>query len=148
MASIKKITENISQLSTVVAEYSIALNKEPENFSLRITIDNLKSQIEDLQNQLYQENLKREKEIVQLRFTGRVARFGTFPLALVGGLTNSFSNALFNTSMYFQFGNKGGVKIDSIINETIDLRLEGHGKGSTIFYLSANTSPDLFGKSV
>ena len=67
---------------------------------------------------------------------------------MVGGLTNSFSNAIFNTSKYFQFGNKGGVKIDSIINETIDLRLEGLGKGSTIFYLSAKTSPDLFGNSV
>src|SRR5690554_4063233 len=87
MASIKKITDNISQLSAVVEEYSIALNKEPENFSLKITIDNLKSQIDDLHNQLYQENLKREKEIVQLRFKGKVARFGTFPLALVGGLT-------------------------------------------------------------
>ena len=148
MASIKKITDNISQLLTVVEEYSIALNKEPENFSLKITIDNLKSQIDDLQNQLYQENLKREKEIVQLRFKGKVARFGTFPLALVGGLTNSFSNAVFNTSKYFQFGNKGGVKIDTIINETIDLRLEGLGRGSTIFYLSAKTSPDLFGNSV
>ena len=148
MASIKKITDNISQLSTVVEEYSIALTKDPQNFSLKITIDNLRSQIDDLQNQLYQENLKREKEIVQLRFKGKIAKFGTFPLSLVGGLTNSFSNAVFNTSKYFQFGNKGGVKIDNIINETIDLRLEGLGRGSTIFYLSAKTSPDLFGNSV
>ncbi len=98
MASIKKITDNISQLRTVVDEYSIAFNKEPQNFSLKITIDNLLSQIDDLQNQLYQENLKREKEIVQLRFKGKVARFGTFPLSLVGGLTNSFSNAIFSAS--------------------------------------------------
>ena len=96
MASIKKITDNISQLSTVVEEYSIALTKDPQNFSLKITIDNLRSQIDDLQNQLYQENLKREKEIVQLRFKGKIAKFGTFPLSLVGGLTNSFSNAVFN----------------------------------------------------
>ena len=148
MASIKKISDNIEQLSTFVEEYCIALSKEPQNLSLRITIDNLKSQIDELQSQLYQENLKREKEIVQLRFKGNIARFGTFPLALVGGLTNSFSNAVFNTSKYFQFGNKGGAKIDNIISETIDLRLEGLGKGSTIFYLSAKTSPDLFGNSV
>jgi len=148
MASIRNITAHISQLSKVVDEYSIALNNDPQNFSLQITIENLRSQISDLQNQLYQENLKREKEIVQLRFKGSVARFGTFPLSLVGGLTNSFSNAVFNTSKFFQFGNKGGRKIDSIINETIDLRLEGLGRGSTIFYLSAKTSPDLFGNSV
>lgn len=148
MASIKKINDSITQLSTVVEEYSMVLRKEPQNFSIKLTIENLKSQIEELQNQLYQENIKREKEIVQLRFKGKVAKFGTFPLSLVGGLTDSFSNAVFNTSKYFQFGNKGGVKIDHIINETIDLRLEGIGRGSTIFYLSAKTSPNLFGNSV
>lgn len=148
MGSIKKISENISQLSAVVEEYSVALNKEPENLSLKITIENLKSQIQELQSQLYQENLKREKEIVQLRFKGKVARFGTLPLALVGGLTDSFYNVVFNTSKYFQYGNKSGNKIDTIIRETIDLRLEAIGKGSTIFYLSAKTTPDLFGNSV
>lgn len=148
MASIKKITDHILQLTALVEEYTFTLNNEPQNFSLKITIDSLKSQINELQSQLYQENLKREKEIVQLRFKGKIAIYGTFPLDLVGGLTNSFSNAVFNTSKYFQFGNKGGTKIDSIIKETIDLRLEGIGKGSTIFYLSAKTSPDLFGKSV
>jgi hypothetical protein len=97
---------------------------------------------------LYHENIKREKEIVKLRFKGSVAQFGTFPLSMVGGLTNSISNAIFHSSKYYQFGNKGGVKVERIINESIDLRLEGLGKGSTIFYLSAKTTPDLFGNSI
>lgn len=148
MPSIKKIQDSIQELTTFVSEYATLLKAEPNNLSHKLTLQSLESQITELQQQLYQENLKREKEIVQLRLKGRVAKFGTFPLSLVGGLTNSFSNAVFNTSKYFQFGNKGGVKIDNIINETIDLRLEGLGRGSTIFYLSAKTSPDLFGNSV
>jgi hypothetical protein len=148
MASIKKINENVSELSKVLEEYEIKLSKDLENFSIKLTIDNIKSQIKELQNKLYYENIKREKEIVQLRFKGNIARFGTFPLSLVGGLTNAFSNAIFQTSKYFQFGNKGGNRIDQIINENIDLRLEGLGAGSTIFYLSAKISPDLFGNSV
>lgn len=148
MPSIKKIQDSIEQLRTFASEYSLQLRAEPNNFSLSMTMQSIQNQIEELQYQLYQENLKREKEIVQLRFKGRIARFGTFPLSLVGGLTNSFSNAVFNTSKYFQFGNKGGTKIERVINETIDLRLEGLGRGSTIFYLSAKTSPDLFGNSV
>jgi hypothetical protein len=148
MPSIKKIQDSLQELTTFVSEYATLLKAEPSNFAYKLTIQSLESQIAELQHQLYQENLKREKEIVQLRLKGRVAKFGTFPLSLVGGLTNSFSNAVFNTSKYFQFGNKGGVKIDNIINETIDLRLEGLGRGSTIFYLSAKTSPDLFGNSV
>lgn len=148
MPSIKKIQDSLQELTTFVSEYATLLKAEPNNFAHKLTLQSLESQIAELQHQLYQENLKREKEIVQLRLKGRVAKFGTFPLSLVGGLTNSFSNAVFNTSKYFQFGNKGGVKIDNIINETIDLRLEGLGRGSTIFYLSAKTSPDLFGNSV
>lgn len=148
MPSIKKIQESLQELSAFVGEYASLLKAEPTNFSHKLTIQSLESQISELQHQLYLENLKREKEIVQLRLKGHLARFGTFPLSLVGGLTNSFSNAVFNTSKYFQFGNKGGAKIDQIINESIDLRLEGLGRGSTIFYLSAKTSPDLFGNSV
>ena len=148
MASIKKLNENISKLSAVLEEYDIQFSKEPDNFSIKLTIDNLKSQIEDLQGQLRHENLKREKEIVQLRFKGKIAQSGTFPLSLVGGLTDAFSSAIFNTSKYFQYGNKGGTKIDKIINDNIDLRFEGLGRGSTIFYLSATTSPDLFGNSI
>ena len=148
MPSFKKISENIQQLSAYVSEYSLLLKSEPNNFSHKLTLQSIESQISELQLQLYQENLKREKEIVQLRFKGQVARFGTFPLSLVGGLTDAFSSAIFNTSKYFQYGNKGGIKIDQVVNESIDLRLEGLGKGSTIFYLSAKTSPDLFGNSI
>ena len=148
MPSIRKIQDSLEQLRAFASEYSLQLKAEPNNFSLSLTLQSIQNQIDELQLQLYQENIKREKEIVQLRLKGRIAKFGTFPLSLVGGLTNSFSNAVFNTSKYFQFGNKGGTKIDRIITETIDLRLEGLGRGSTIFYLSARTSPDLFGNSV
>ena len=148
MASIKKITENIEQLGKLLNDSFSILDKDKNNFAVKLTVENIKNQIEELQHELYNENLRREKEIVQLRFIGKVAKFGTFPLHLVGGLTDSFSNAVFNTSKFRQFGKKGGKKIDTIVGNTINLKLEGIGKGSTIFYLSANTSPDLFGNSI
>lgn len=148
MASIKKITDNIEQLGKLLTDSFSVLDKDKNNFAVKLTVDNIKNQIEELQHELYNENLRREKEIVQLRFIGKVAKFGTFPLHLVGGLTDSFSNAVFNTSKFRQFGKKGGKKIDTIVSNTINLKLEGIGKGSTIFYLSANTSPDLFGNSI
>lgn len=148
MASIKKISENIEQLSKMLAVSFSILDKDRNNFAEQLTINNIKNQIEELQHLLYEENLRREKEVVQLRLIGKVARFGTLPLHLVGGLTDSFSSAVFSTSKYRQFGKKGGKKVDKIVNDTINLKLEGVGKGSTIFYLSANTSPDLFGNSI
>ena len=148
MASIKKINETIFQINSFIEENNYALKLDPVNFSKKLTLTNLESQLKDLQHELYAENLKREKEIVELRFIGEQAKFGSLPLSIVGDLTNSFSNAIFQTSKYFQFGKKGGAQIDNIINETIDLRLENIGKGSTIFYLSAKTAPDLFGNSI
>ena len=148
MPSIKKIQDSIQKLTTIVSERTALLKAEPNNFFNNLTLESVKSQISELQHQLYQENLKREKEIVQLRLRGKIANLGNFPLSMVGGLTNSFSNAIFQTSKYFQFGNKGGAKIENTINQAIDLRLEGLGRGSTIFYLSAKTSPDLFGSSI
>jgi hypothetical protein len=148
MASIKKLQENIDSLSNLVSKYDSQLVENKENHAVKLTLDNIKSQIEELQKELYYENIKREKEIVKLRFIGQFARFGTLPLELVGNITNSFFKAIFNSSKYFQYGNKGGARIDKLITQTIDLRLEGIGRGSTIFYLSAKTSPDLFGNSI
>lgn len=148
MASIRKITENITELSKVLESYNLLLTSDSSNFGLKLTIENIENQINELRQNLYHENLKREKEIVKLRLKGDIAQDGTFPLSRVGGITDSFSQAIFQTSKYFQFGKKGGKKIETIISQTIDLRLEGLGRGSTIFYLSAKTSPDLFGESV
>ena len=148
MASIKKIQDSITQLTTFLEEYNAAYKIAPDNFSLQLAINSIKGQLTELQQQLYKENLKRATEIIELRFIGNAARFGSLPLLMVGGLTDSFSNAIFEASKYFQFGKKGGKKIEQMINQTIDLRLEEIGKGSTIFYLSAKTSPDLFGNSV
>ncbi len=148
MPSIKKIQDSLDKLRTFAADYSSRLKDNPDDLSAQLGLQSINSQIEELQQQLYHENLKREKEIIQLRIKGSIADYGSFPLSLAGKLTNAFSNAIFNSSKYFQYGNKGGKKIDNIISKSIDLRLEGLGKGSTVFYLSANTSPDLFGDSI
>ena len=124
------------------------LSNEPNNFAFKIQIDNFKSEIENLQSYLYKENLKRNKEIIALRLIGNIAKNGTFPLGSVGGITDSFSNAIYKTSQFLQFGKKGGKKIEKQLKTNLDIRLEGLGIGSTIFYISAKTSPDIFGNSI
>lgn len=148
MASINKIEAGLIQLKAVYDVYLIELQSNPDDFSTKMAIRDLKREISDLQNELYKENIKREKEIIEIRLKGSVARFGTFPLSLVGGLTNSFSSVILNSSKHFKFGRKGGKKIEQFLTDAIDLRLEGIGQGSTVFFVSAKTSPDLFGISV
>ncbi len=148
MNLIGRVSRNIEQLKELISSVSADIAKDPDDFSLSLKYNSLKNQLEDLQHQLYQENLKREKEIIQIRLIGSTANFGTLPLDFVSGITYNFSKSLHSTSRYLQFGKKGGKKNEKIIKETIDLRLENIGRGSTIFYISGKTSPNLFGESI
>ncbi|KAB7528112.1 hypothetical protein F8C76_09535 [Flagellimonas olearia] len=148
MESISRLNKSIEYLQSVIEELLPLLKSNPDDFALKLQIENYKSEISNLQKSLHDANLKRNKEIIALRLKGNIARFGTFPLESVGGITNSFSNALYKTSQFLQYGKKGGKKIESILKNSLDIRLEGMASGSTIFYISAKTSPDIFGKSL
>lgn len=148
MESISRLNKSIEYLQSQIEELFPLLKSNPDDFALKLQIENYKSEISNLQKSLHDANLKRNKEIIALRLKGNIARFGTFPLESVGGITNSFSNALYKTSQFLQYGKKGGKKIESILKNSLDIRLEGMASGSTIFYISAKTSPDIFGKSL
>lgn len=148
MANLARIKSHIEQLEPMIAQLEASLKASPNDFALKLELSSLENQINDLREQLYRENLKREKEIIELRLIGQTANFGSIPLEFVGGITNNLSSAIFTTSKFKKFGGKGGKKRDRIVQDTVDLRLEGIGRGSTIFYLSGRTSPDLFGNSI
>lgn len=148
MDTISDLQENINYLQKQVEELENLLKSEPDNFASKIQIENFKSEILNLQSYLYRQNIKRNKEIIALRLIGNIAKDGTFPLGSVGGITDSFSNAMYKTSQFLQYGKKGGKKIETQLKNNLDIRLEGLGVGSTIFYISAKTSPDIFGNSL
>lgn len=144
---IKNLNKNIEFLQSKVQELSIQ-NIDGDSFILDIQIKNLQSEIQNLQSKLKEQNTLRNKEVISLRLIGDIAKNGTFPLISVAGITDNFAKALFKTSQYLQYGNKKGKKIERTLAETLDLRLEKIGHGSTIFYISAKTNPDLFGESI
>ncbi|MGR0480046.1 MAG: hypothetical protein ACTFAL_01210 [Candidatus Electronema sp. V4] len=148
MGNFKKIKSNIDQVEKIIANLEGELKLSPDNFPLNIELSSFKSQLDDLCQALYRENIKRGKEIIELRLIGESANYGSIPLRFVGGITNNFSSFMFNTSSFLKFGEKIEKKKEKIIEETIDLRFEGIGRGSTIFYLSGKTSPDVFGNSI
>jgi len=138
IAELEQIIEAKSQLAKSVLD-PFALNLEKESF---------RGQLQFLQSLLKQEYLKRDKEVIKLRLKGSSAKYGNLPLEFVGGLTTSFSDAIFQSSKYLQYGNKSGAKIQRDVKQTIDVRLEDIMQGSTILLVSGKTSPDLFGYSL
>jgi len=148
MSQIAKLQSHIEQVEGLIEDNINRLKGVGDNYGLKLGLKSLENQLEELQQQLRSENIKREKEIIKLRLKGSPAHYGNLPLDYVGGLTTSFSSAIFQISKYLQYGNKGGRKKEKIVRNTIDLRLENIAKGSTIFYISGKTSPDLFGNSI
>lgn len=148
MKSISEIKTEIGKLKQLAKIHQEKLDANPDNTSSKLSLNSLNKRIEDLHSQLVDENNDRYKEIIELRFRGKKAEYGSMPLYTIGALTDSFYNALFNTSKYVQYGHRNVKNGGKIIRETIDLRLEDIGKGSTIFYISGRISPDLFGNSI
>lgn len=116
--------------------------------AIELNLNSLKNHLQELYTQLKQVNEDRYKEVISLRLIGKPAQFGSIPLSIAGALTSAFSDALHTTSKYLQFGQRNIKNSNKIISNTIDLRLEAIGKGSTIFYLSGKTTPDLYGNSL
>jgi len=91
MGLIRRIDSSIEQLKSIIADLDIKINKTNDNFSLNLQRQALGNQLEDLQHQLYQEKIKREKEIIQIRLIGNAVNYGSLPLDFVSGIISNFS---------------------------------------------------------
>jgi hypothetical protein len=145
--AIKQLKERIDKVAAMIAQHENLMIQEPKP-AQELELFSLKAHLQDLHTQLKRANTDRYKEVIEMRLIGEAARYGSLPLDIAGDLTSAFSRALINTSKNLQFGKKEGKEVNRIVKSTIDLRLEAIGTGSTIFYLSGKTSPDMFGHSL
>lgn len=145
---------DISKLKAKIEGVEQMIQTHKENYALSetlfssLTIGSLQSQLEQLQEELYQENRKRDKEIVILHLTGHQADYGSLPLLTVSDITEVLAKGIFHVSKFIQYGNTNPKDSNKIIQETIDLRLYDVQRGSTKLMISGSTSPDLFGSSI
>ncbi len=147
MIDIKKIESQIDEVAKMLLQYENLLSNDPNNFSHKLSIDSLKSQIAELEKQLRFEKTKRDKEVIEIRLKGRTAN-GTIPLEVLSKLADGFSGTILNASYFIQFGNKVKKVKAREIHDIVDLRLAGLSTGSTRLFIIANSSPDLFGRSL
>lgn len=147
MNEIQKIQSQIDAVAEMLLQFENLLAKEPNDFSHKLSIDSLKSQIAELEKQLMQEKAKRDKEVIEIRLKGRTAD-GTIPLEVLAKLADGLSGTVLNASYFIQFGQKvKKIKVKEV-HDIVNLRLAGISTGSTRLFITANTSPDLFGRSL
>lgn len=147
MNEIQKIQSQIDAVAEMLTQMERLLANEPNNFSHKLGIDSLKSQIAELEKQLMIAKAKRDKEVIEIRLKGRAAD-GTIPLEVLAKLADGLSGTVLNASYFIQFGQKvKKIKVKEV-HDIVNLRLAGISTGSTRLFVTANTSPDLFGRSL
>lgn len=148
MYSIERIESLLTSSEETLAKYQTLLKNHPNSLFNKGMVKNTEERITELRSNLIFEKKKREKEVIDLRLKGKVARVGKLPLELLGGFSKLLSDCLIEASRKFQYGNKSGSKILSQVKNTIDLRFDRLIPGSTHILVTGNTSPDLFGNSM
>ena len=122
--------------------------KNIKDFATFTKLKSLENELLNIREKIKIINIERGKEIIELRLIGNKVNYGSIPLEIIGDITKNIALALIETSKFISFGNKRKKNKDKIVKDIINLRLEGIGTGSTIFYISSTTTPDLFGNSL
>ncbi|KMU99813.1 hypothetical protein ACS72_08115 [Acinetobacter sp. VT 511] len=141
---------NISILERQIetAENALAEKKKNLDESDRFQIASLNSfseHIKTLRKQLYDLQIRREKEILEVRFIGNKAHNGSLPLMLHSILSKGLAESLITISTKVRKPKKNA----EYINQTeLDLRLANIVSGSTKFILTLEIEPDIFGWSL
>lgn len=147
MNEIQKIENQITAITAMLSEAETLLHVDPNNFSHQLSVSSIKGQISELERQLRIEKEKRDKEVIEIRLIGGLAN-GTLPLEVLSKLADGFSGAILNASMFIQFGKKKNKEKIKEVHDIVNLRLAGIATGSTRLFITANNSPDLFGRSL
>lgn len=148
MYSIERIEELLANSEDTLIKYENLLKDNPNSLFNKGMVKNTLEQMIELRSNLAFEKQKREKEIIDIRLKGKVAKVGKLPLDLLGEFAKSLSDCIIESSRKYQYGNKGGAKILTSIKNTVDLRFDRLVSGSTHILVTGNNSPDLFGNSM
>jgi hypothetical protein len=142
----KTIAELEEQIREVTGLLEDADARSEADSSAALAAASLRHHVDALQQQLHLEKQRRAREVIELRFRGELASFGSLPLDLLGKVSYEIARALGHVARMRYFGTEG--KITKEISRTLDLRLEGISPGSTRLFISGDTAPDLFGHSL
>lgn len=148
MYSIARIEELILISEDTLQKYNTQYLQNPMSRFITGMIKNTTERIDELRANLAFEKRLREKEVIDLRLKGKLARMGRLPLELLGDFAKQLSGAVTEAGRHSQFGNKKGTKVNEQIRSTMNLEFERLVPGSTRLLITGDTNPDLFGNSI
>lgn len=148
MSEISRLEDQISETEERIQECRDELEEEPESLNHELTLSSLEKQRNQLQEELKQAKEAREKEIIEYRLKGELARHGDIPLGILGDLAKSLERQIYAAAYYIKDGKDLRAQIPKDLREEVNLQLAGLQPGSTRLMVSGDLSPDIFGNSV
>lgn len=141
--NIYTLEQQIHLAEEIIKKDSETLDKN-DRFKVA-AFNSFKEHSASLRKQLYDLQLRREKEILEVRFIGEKAHNGSLPLMLHAALSKGLAESLITLSTKIKTPKKHA---DFVNQSELDLRLANIASGSTIFIISLEIQPDLFGWSL
>jgi len=148
MNQIAWLESSIFKGEELLADKQRMAQDRPNSFSASLTLKSMENHLSDLRQQLHLEKEKRNKEVVEFRFSGQLVDHGTMPLHLVAKIADKLSSASHRAAYWHKKGKEAGAKIPEYIIHAMNLRLAGLAAGSTKLIISSSCNPDLFGRSI
>ena len=148
MNVIRSLQDQLDEANKLRTEQLSTIETDADNFALELALSSLEAHISDLENQLRKEKQKRQKEVLELRLEGSIAQFGSLPLSVLAGIARYISSALHAASARIRTGQEPRGRIAESIISSLNLRLVGIEPGSSKLLITADTSPNLFGRSM
>lgn len=141
---------NISTLEEQIHLAEEIVKKDSETFDRNdlfkvASFNSFEEHLASLRKQLYDLQIRREKEILEVRFIGDKANNGSLPLMLHATLSKGLAESLITLSTKVRTPKKHA---DFVNQSDLDLRLANIVSGSTKFIISLEIQPDLFGWSL
>lgn len=141
--NISTLEEQIYLAEEIIKKDSETLDKN-DRFKVA-SFNSFQEHLKSLRKQLYDLQLRREKEILEVRFIGDKAHNGSLPLMLHAALSKGLAESLITLSTKVK---KPKKHADFVNQSELDLRLANIVSGSTKFIISLEIQPDLFGWSL
>jgi len=143
--------ERLNNKMGTVAEKIELLKQElllqPNSLAIKASLESYNTHYKELEKELYNEKLKRIKEIIEIRLKGSSAD-GSISLDLLARLSSGLSGTILNAATYIQYGQRVNRIRSKEIHDIVNLKLAGISTGSTRLFITADSSPDLFGRSL
>lgn len=148
MSKISRLEAKLGEIEEKIGEYRSRLDENPDDANCRVALSSMERHRNKITERLRRAKKAREKEVVEYRLQGEIAKRGGLPLGVLGDLAKQLERQIYAAAYYIRDGKTLKRRVPKDLRQQVELELAGIGAGSTRLYVTGNLDPNLFGQSI